>query len=165
MKSFLQYFGVSSPIYQAYFLNWGSKKWSVCSSKALANAPQSDNFPSHFSSVFPSHAAMDYFSILATWLVCETISSQLSTVKPFLGRCLLKYSPESCHWYLQKIFQRCSSILSNSAHRQKAHCSTEPKLLCHWRALKGCPLSLSPTKTFAVTSTGVYLHPGCRECW
>lgn len=102
---------------------------------------------------------------LATWLVCKPISSQLSNVKPFLGRCLLKYSPESCHWYLQKIFQWCSSILSNSAHRQKAHCSTEPKLLCHWRALKGCPLSLSPTKTFAVMSTGVYLHPGCRECW
>lgn len=79
----------------AYFLNWGSKKCSVCSSKALVHASQSDNFPSHFSSVFPSHAAMDYFTTLTTWLVWEPISSQLSTVKPFLG-------PKSCHWYLHK---------------------------------------------------------------
>lgn len=86
----------------AYFLNWGSKKWTVCSSRALANASQSGNFPFHFSWVFPSHAAMDYFSTLTTWLVWEPISSQLSIVKTLPGHCLLKYSPNSCHWYLHK---------------------------------------------------------------
>lgn len=41
-------------------------------------------------------------STLATWLDWEPISSQLSSVKPFLGCCLLKYNPKSYHWYLHK---------------------------------------------------------------
>lgn len=129
-----------------------------CSSAALVNASQSDNFSSHLTSVFSSHAAKDCFSTLATWLDWESISSQLSTVKPFPGRCLLKCSPGSYHWYMHK------NIPATQFHLQQYSPTLEGTFFCAVTQLWKAALYHLPSHLVAARSTGVSFHPVCRAC-
>lgn len=136
----------------------GIQEMVSCSGTALANASQSDNFSFHLSSVFSSHAAKDCFSTWATWLAWESISSQLSTAKPFPGHCLLKCSPESYHWYMHK------NIPATQFHLQQHSPMLKGAFSCTITQLWEAALYHLPPHLVAARPTGVSLHPLCRAC-